>query len=104
MKQILTFKGKNEEELKRFIVEARLSLKSFRRVVVNSGGTTIFDINRNEIRLPGISYKHDLLFCALREAGASFDPNTLREAPPNEEKSREYRCSARYAWGQDRIA
>lgn len=104
MKQSIEFTGSTAEEVAKFIVEARVDFKAFRTVVLDSDGLVIKDLNRNEIRFPGISYGHALLEIALREAGASFDKNTIHDEPPNEEKRREFRCSARYAWGHDRIA
>lgn len=104
MKKSIEFAGETVEEVAKFIVEARLDFKAFRKVILKPEGITILDLNRNEIRFPGIAYGHPLLETVLREAGASFDKKTVHEAPPNEEKRREFRCSARYAWGQDRIA
>lgn len=97
------FKGNTPEEAAQFIVKARMEFKAFRRVVIDPAGTRIIDINRNEIRFPGITYGHELLNTVIKEAGASFDPAQLHDEPPNEEKRKEFRCSARYAWGQDRV-
>lgn len=104
MKRHVEFTGTTTEDVKAFIVDARLDFKPFRRVIIRPESTTIVDINRNEIRFPAIGYGHDLLTTVLREAGASFDPTSIHEPPPNDEQRRELRCSARYAWGQDRIA
>lgn len=104
MKRTVEFTGSTVAEVKSFIVTARLDFKPFRRVVLTAEGTTILDINRNEIRFPGISFGHDLLTTVLKEAGASFDPTTIHDEPPGEAGRREFPCSARYAWGQDRIA
>jgi len=104
MKRSLEFAGTTGEEVAKFIVEARLDFKAFRTVVLKPGEAVIVDLNRNEIHFPGISYGHPLLETVLRESGAAFDRKTIHEEPPNEAKRREFRCSARYAWGQDRIA
>ena len=104
MKRIIEFQGSTATEIETFVVEARLDFKPFRRVVITPDRTVIFDINRNEIRFPGISYGHPLLISVLKVAGASFDPTSIHAEPPNEARQRELRCSARYAWGQDQIA
>jgi len=104
MKKTVEFDGASAEELTRFVLEQRLEFKAFRRVIVKPDLTVILDINRNEIRFPGVGYGNPLLNTVLIEAGASFDPKTVHELPPNKEQRRELRCSARYAWGQDRIA
>lgn len=104
MKQVVEFNGSSPTDVEGFVVEARLDFKPFRRVVISPEGTVIFDINRNEIRFPGVSYHHPLLLTVLKVAGASFDPVTVHEIPPSQSGQKELRCSARYAWGQDRIA
>lgn len=104
MKKQVEFTGESTEEVAKFIGTQRMEFKAFRAVIVKPDLTVIRDLNRNEILFPGIGYGHDLLETVLKEAGASFDRQTVHEPPPNEEKRRELRCSARYAWGQDRIA
>jgi hypothetical protein len=98
-----TFTGQTAGELAQFIHEQRARLKPFRRVLVNREGSRIIDLNRNELHFPGITWGHALLEPLLREAGAAFDPTTLNEPPPNPQASREFGCTARYPWAQDRI-
>lgn len=104
MKKQVEFSGETAEDVARFIVEQRKDFKAFRTVVIRPSLTVIRDLNRNEIHFPGVAYGHDLLETVLKEAGASFDRKTIHDPPPNDEQRRELRCSARYAWGQDRIA
>jgi len=104
MKKQVEFSGESAEEVAKFIVEQRMDFKAFRTVIVKPELTIIRDLNRNEIHFPGIGYGHALLESVLQEAGASFDRQTVHDPPPNDEQRRELRCSARYAWGQDRIA
>jgi len=104
MKRTAEFTGESPEELARFILDRRQDFKAYRRVIIQPDLTLIQDLNRNEIRFPGIGYGHPLLETLLREAGASFDPRTVHEPPPNAGQRRELPCSARYAWGHDRIA
>jgi hypothetical protein len=104
MKKAVEFTGETVEDVKRFILDCRSEFKAFRRVVVTPDLTVIHDLNRNEIRFPKLGYGAPLLETVLKEAGAAFDRQTIHDPPPNEERRRELRCSARYAWGQDRIA
>ncbi len=104
MKKSVEFAGRTAEDATRFIAECRLEFKAFRRVVVTPDLTVIHDLNRNEIRFPGLGYGNPLLETVLTGAGASFDRAIIHEPPPNAERRRELPCSARYAWGQDRIA
>ncbi|MFT6618216.1 MAG: hypothetical protein ACKVHO_06805 [Verrucomicrobiia bacterium] len=101
--KMLDFTGSTADEIAQFILQARLEFKAFRRVVIEPGLTRIIDINRNEIRFPDISYGNELLNTVVKEAGGSFSPTTLHDEPPNDAKRKEVRCSARYAWGNDRI-
>lgn len=104
MKKTVEFTGDTVATLRKFILDQRLEFKAFRWVVVKPELTVVQDLNRNEIHFPGIGYGNPLLETLLKEAGASFDPKTVHEAPQNDEQRRELRCTARYAWGHDRIA
>lgn len=103
MKKTVEFTGDSVEALTKFILDQRMVFKAFRRVIVKPDLSVIQDLNRNEIHFPGIGYGNPLLETLLKESGASFDPKTVHEPPPNDEQRRELRCSARYAWGHDRV-
>lgn len=97
------FAGGTEAELVEFVAEQRLRMKNFRRVIVSRTGSRVVDLNRNELVFPGLGFENPLLGALLRAAGASFDPGSFQQPPPDERAAREFVCSARYAWGQDRI-
>lgn len=97
------FDGGERESLVSFIREERVSMSYLRRVVVEPARTRIIDVNRNELVLPGISYGHPWLELVLKEAGASFDPQTLHLPPPTSDGTREFGCSSAYPWAHDRV-
>ena len=97
------FNGETADELVAFIAEQRPDMKDFRRVVINRDLARIIDLNRDELQFPGITFGNSLLLPLLKNAGASFDPRNYNNPPPDPEGSREFPCSARYAWGHDRI-
>jgi hypothetical protein len=103
MSQPVVFCGQTPQEVVAFIHEQRQRMKPYRRVVVNKDQTRVIDLNRAELHFPGVTYGHPLLETVLREAGAAFDPATVHEVPPNPMGSREFGCTARYPWAQDRI-
>jgi hypothetical protein len=103
MSQAATFTGQSPPEVVGFIHEQKQRMKPFRKVIVNLEQTRVIDINRAELVFPGVTYQHPLLETVLREAGASFDPATVHQPPPNPQGFREFGCTARYPWAQDRI-
>jgi hypothetical protein len=103
MSEPVVFAGNSAGEVGRFIHEQRQRLKPFRRVIVSAERTRVIDINRNELHFPGVGFGHPLLETILREAGASFDPATVHEPPPDPHGTKEFGCTARYPWAQDRI-
>lgn len=97
------FSGEGAADLEAFVREHKLRLRPFRKVIVTLEGARIVDINRIELVFPGVTYGHPLLEPLLRQAGASFDPLTVHQPPPNSKGSKEFGCIAQYPWGQDRI-
>lgn len=104
MRPTVTFNGSTASDVSRFIRGQVDDLSLLRRVIVEPEQTRVLDVNRSELRFPGITYGHPLLPVVLREAGASFNPATLGTPPATEDGIREFRVSAKYPWAHDRIA
>ncbi len=104
MRPTVTFDGSTPGEVSKFIRSHVDDLSLIRRVIVDTALTRVLDVNRSELRFPGISYGNPLLPVILKEAGASFDPATLIEPPATEGGQREFRVSAKYPWAHDRVA
>jgi hypothetical protein len=100
----VTFTGTSPADVSNFIRNQGIDLSLFRRVVVDPTQTRVLDVNRSELRFPGISYGNPLLPVILKEAGASFDPSVLDTPPPTQDQVRDFRVSATYPWAHDRIA
>ncbi|MFA6545089.1 MAG: hypothetical protein WCS99_11785 [Limisphaerales bacterium] len=97
-----TFPGSTPDEVAVFLAGQRQRLKPFRRVVVGPDRTRVVDVNRNEVVFPGVTFGHPLLESVLRAAGAAFDPANF-STPPAGQQTREFGCTARHPWGQERI-
>jgi hypothetical protein len=103
MSVVAVFSGQTGDELAAFVREHRPRLRPFRKVVVNAEGARILDINRAELVFPGVGLGHALLETVLRQAGAAFDPAAVRATPAGAQGEREFGCTARYPWGNDRV-
>jgi hypothetical protein len=77
MRLPVVFAGSTSAEVSRFVREQVEELSLLRRVIVDPDGTRVLDVNRSEVRFPGVSYGNPLLSTILREASASFDPSIL---------------------------
>jgi hypothetical protein len=101
--KVVTFNGATADDVIRFVHEQRVLFKPFRKVIVTLEKTRVVDLNRNELEFPGVTYGHTLLPVVLQSVAASFDPLTVHTPPPNEKGYKEFGCTARYPWAQDRV-
>jgi hypothetical protein len=93
----------NAAEVIQFFRREALNLRSLNKLIITTGKTVILDVNRDSIEFPGLTYGNPALERLLEELGVVFTPATLHnpEATPNGVK--EYRLSARWTWGHDRV-
>ncbi len=77
-------------------------MRALRRAIIALDGTEIEDLNRDRMRFEGVSFGSAALRELFAAIGMVVDPKQL-EAPPAGMTSREYRITARYPWGHDRI-
>jgi hypothetical protein len=93
----------DHDRLIRFFRDEAAQLRTLRKLIVTPGGTTIRDVNGDAIEFPGLTYGASALEVLLRELGVIFVPRVLhdRHATPNGIK--EFRLSARWTWGHDRV-
>lgn len=104
MKTLAVFEDKSEEALIGFLRKEVPRMSTLRRVIVTPVHCELQDVNRMGLQFPGIGFGHPLLHPLMCEVGASFDPESLKEPPPNPQKTRDFIISARYPWAHDRIA
>ena len=78
-------------------------LKALRRIVVNSEKTVIWDINKDGMEFPGLTYGSSSLEELLRELGIVFNKQTLHNPKATPSGVKEFDISAKWTWGHDRV-
>ena len=78
-------------------------LRSLRKVIVSKEKTVVWDVNRDGIEFPGLTYGCSSLDELLRELGVVFKVETLHNPNATPSGVKEFDLSARWTWGHDRI-
>jgi len=78
-------------------------LRALRKLVVNREKTTVWDVNRDCIDFPALTYGCVALDELLRELGVVFNPQTLHNPNATPRGVKEFDLSARWTWGHDRV-
>ena len=79
------------------------SLRALRKVVITREKTTVLDVNGDGIEFPGLTYGSAVLEELLRELGVVFHSQTLHNPNATPGGVKEFRLSARWTWGHDRV-
>ena len=87
------------QDIIQFFRREAYNLRTLRKLVITPGGTSVLDINGDAIEFPGLTYGNPALESLLRELGVIFTVQTLHEPSPK----KEFRLSARWTWGHDRV-
>ena len=61
------------------------------------------DVNGDGVEFPGLTYGSQTLEELLRELGVIFTPQTLHDPQSTPSGVKEFRLSARWTWGHDRV-
>jgi hypothetical protein len=93
----------NEQELIVFFRNEAAKLRNLRKLVITPGGTSVTDVNGEGIEFPGLTYGSKVLERLLQEVGVVFTPANLHNAKATPNGIKEYRLSARWTWGHDRV-
>lgn len=80
-----------------------LTFGTLKRAVITPAGLEVGNLNGERFLIPGLSYTDANLIPVLRRLGASFNPDTVHNVPPNAEKKKELEITARYPWAKDRV-
>src|SRR5438552_16280244 len=80
----------------------RRGFNTANRVRIEPGRTLIFDINKDEFVIEGLTYGDPNLNELLMHLGAAFNPQELAKLTPEEKTSREFPLSRVWAWGAER--
>ena len=78
-------------------------LRSLRKVVVNGEKTVVWDVNKDGMEFPGLTYGCASLDELLRELGVVFNAQTLHNPKATPSGIKEFDLSARWTWGHDRV-
>jgi hypothetical protein len=93
----------DSHELIQFFRREVDKLRSLRKLVVSREKTVVWDVNRDGIEFPGLTYGCASLDELLRELGVVFNPQTLHNPKATPSGVKEFDLSARWTWGHDRI-
>lgn len=91
------------EEVVRFLRDRLDTLRALRKVRITREKTIVFDVNKEGLEFPGLTYGSPALGRLLEELGVIASAERL-DRPPRTSKGRtEFDLSARYTWGHDRV-
>jgi hypothetical protein len=93
----------DSRELIQFFRREAAKLRSLRRLIVSRERTIVRDVNGDGIEFPGLTYGSATLEDLLRELEVIFSPQTLHNPNTTPNGVKEYRLSARWTWGHERV-
>ncbi|MBI4580067.1 MAG: hypothetical protein HY718_10220 [Planctomycetes bacterium] len=88
--------------VRRMLRAQRQGFNTANRVRVESGRTSIFDINGDAFVIEGLTFGDEKLVALLQSLGAAFSPQEFRRLSPDEPVPREFALSRAWAWGAER--
>jgi hypothetical protein len=102
---MIVYNGSLEDsgELIQFFRREADKLKALRKLVVNREKTVVWDVNKDSIEFPGLTYGCASLDELLRELGIVFNPKTLHNPQATPTGVKEFDISAKWTWGHDRV-
>jgi len=93
----------NSSELIQFFRREVGQMKALRRIVINPEKTVIWDVNKDAMEFPGLTYGSPTLEELLRELGIVFNKQTLHNPKATPSGVKEFDISAKWTWGHDRV-
>jgi hypothetical protein len=90
-------------ELIQFFRREAAKLRILRRLIVSREKTVVRDVNGDSIEFPGLTYGSPTLEDLLRELEVVFTPRTLHNPDATPDGVKEFRLSARWTWGHERV-
>ena len=102
---MIVYTGSLEDsgELIQFFRRESANLRILRRLVVSREKTVVRDVNGDGLEFPGLTYGSATLEELLRELGVIFTPQTLHNPNATPDGVKEFRLSARWTWGHERV-
>jgi hypothetical protein len=93
----------DSRELIQFFRREAASLRILRRLIISRDKTVVRDVNGDGIEFPGLTYGSPTLEDLLRELEVIFTPKTLHDPDATPNGVKEFRLSARWTWGHERV-
>ncbi len=93
----------DSHELIQFFRREAAKLRVLRRLTVSRDKTVVRDVNGDGIEFPRLTYGNPRLEELLRELEVIFTPKTLHDPAATPDGVKEFRLSARWTWGHERV-
>ena len=99
------YQGSREDsrELVQFLRREMDKLRALRKAVISRQKTVVWDVNKDCLEFPGLTYGCPALEVLLQELGVVFNPQALHNAAATPSGVKEFDLSARFPWGEDRV-
>lgn len=102
---MIVYTGSLEDshELIQFYRREAAKLREMRRLIVSREKTIVRDVNGDGLEFPGLTYGSANLEELLRELGVIFNTQSLHNPNATPDGVKEFRLSARWTWGHERV-
>ena len=102
---MIVYQGSLEDgrELAQFLRRETGKLRALRKLVITRQNTVIKDVNGDGLEFPGLTYGNPLLETLLGELEVVFTPQILHNPDATPDGVKEFRLSARFPWGHERV-
>jgi hypothetical protein len=105
MQGMIVYTGSLEDthEFVQFLRRETAKLRALRKLIISRERTILWDVNKDGIEFPGLTFGSATLEVLLEELGVVFTPQTLHNPNATPSGVKEFDLSARYTWGNDRV-
>ena len=93
----------DDQEVIQFLRRESPKLRALKKLIISREKTVVLDVNGDGIEFPGLTYGNATLERLLQELGVIYTPQNLHNPKATSSGVREYRLSARWTWGHDRV-
>jgi len=93
----------DSRELIQFVRRETATMRSLRKLIVSREKTVVRDVNGDELQFPGLTYGCPALDVLLDELGVIYTRETLHNPDATPDGVKEFRLSARFPWGHERV-
>jgi hypothetical protein len=105
MREMIVYTGSLEDthQFVQFLRRETAKLRTLRKLIIAREKTILWDVNKDGIEFPGLTFGSPTLEVLLEELGVVFTPQTLHNPNATPSGVKEFDLSARYTWGNDRV-